>query len=118
MTTSSERPAYRQRLAAAGAIILSALVIVSTFLSVVDDIPRLVAQLALLAAAGLAAWYGLTRVGRRRAIAVLVVLAALMALLLVGIAKEGGGPLSVVVRVVALLLAVALARFALGTFVP
>jgi diacylglycerol kinase family enzyme len=92
-------------------MVLGALVIVSTFVAVVGDIPRLVAQLILLAAAALAAWYGLTRVGSRRAIAILV---ALTGFLLVGLAEEGGGPVSLVVRVVPLLLAVSLSRFALG----
>ncbi len=114
MNRPLEKPDVRHRLAAAGAIILVALVIVATFVAVVDSIPRLAIQLALLAAAALAAWYGLTRVGRRRAIAVLVVLAALTAFVLVGVAEEGGGPISLIVRVVPLLLAVALSRFALG----
>jgi len=103
-----------RRLAAIGTIVLGALVVVATFVAVVGDIPRLVAQLVFLAAAALAAWYALTRVGGRRAIAVLIVLAALTGFVIVGVAREGGGPLSLVVRLVPLLLAVALARFALG----
>ncbi len=114
MTASSERPDLLHRLAAAAALLLGALVVVATFLTVTDDIPLLVAQLALLAGAALAAWYGLTRLGRRRAIAVLVALAALTGLVLIGFAKEGGGPVSVLIRAVPLLLAVALTRFALG----
>lgn len=114
MIPASEAPDTRQRLAATAAIILGALVVVATFVAVVGDIPRLVAQLVLLAAAALAGWYGLTRVGGRRGIAVLVALAALTGLVLVGFAREGGGPLSLLLRVVLLLLAVALSRFALG----
>jgi diacylglycerol kinase family enzyme len=114
MNPSVDAPDVRRRLAAIAAIVLGALVIVSTFVAVVGDIPRLVAQLVLLAAAALAAWYALTRVGGRRALAVLIVLAALTGFVAVGVAREGGGPLSLVVRVVPLLLAVALARFALG----
>ena len=114
MGASAEKPGIWRRLAAVGAIVLGALVIVSTFVAVVGDIPRLVAQLVLLAAAALAAWYALTRVGSRRAIAVLVVLAALAGFVMVGVAREGGGPVSLLVRLVVLMLAVALARFALG----
>jgi diacylglycerol kinase family enzyme len=109
-----EKPSVARRLAAIGTIVLGALVVVATFVAVVGDIPRLVAQLVFLAAAALAAWYALTRVGGRRAIAVLIVLAALTGFVIVGVAREGGGPLSLVVRLVPLLLAVALARFALG----
>lgn len=54
MSSPSEEPSISRRLAAIGAIVLGALVIVSTFVAVVGDIPRLVAQLALLAAAALA----------------------------------------------------------------
>jgi diacylglycerol kinase family enzyme len=114
MIPPAEKPDATHRLAAVGAIALGALVIVATFLAVVGDIPRLLIQLSLLAAAALAGWYGLTRVGGRRALAVLIALAAITGLVLVGIAEEGGGPLSLAVRVVPLLLAVALARFALG----
>ena len=114
MIPSVEKPDIWRRLAAVGAMVLGALVVVATLLAVVDDLPRLAAQLVLLAAAALAAWYGLTRVGGRRAIAVLIALAALTGLVLVGFAKEGGGPVSLLVRVVPLLLAVALSRFALG----
>jgi diacylglycerol kinase family enzyme len=114
MIPPSEEPDIMHRLAAVGAVVLGALVIVATFVAVVGDIPRLLAQLVLLAAAALAGWYGLTRVGGPRAIAVLIAIAALSGLVLVGIAREGGGPVSLVVRVVPLLLAVALSRFALG----
>ena len=114
MTPSSEKPDLRRRLAAVGAMILGALVVVATLVAVVDDIPRLLAQLVLLAAAALAGWYGLTRVGRRRAIAVLIALGALAGLVLIGFARDGGGPVSLLARVVLLLLAVSLSRFALG----
>jgi diacylglycerol kinase family enzyme len=114
MAIGSDEPDLWKRLAAIAALVLGALVVVTTFVAVVDDIPRLVAQFVLLAAAALAAWHALTRVGAHRAIAVLVVLAALTGFVAVGIAREGGGPLSLVVRLVPLLLAVALARFALG----
>ena len=113
MTSSSQKPDGKQRLAAVGAIVLVALVIAATFVAVVGDVPRLIAQFVLLFVAALAGWYALTRVGRRRAMAVLVVLASLTGLVLVGFAREGGGPLSIVARVVPLLLAVALSRFAL-----
>ena len=52
--------------------------------------------------------------GRRRAIAVLIAIAALAGVGLVGYAESGGGPVSLLIRVVLLLFAVALSRFALG----
>jgi peptidoglycan/LPS O-acetylase OafA/YrhL len=108
ITPPEPPPDVGHRVVAVIAIVLFALVVAATFVTVVGDIPRLVAQLALLAAAALAAWYGLTRVGGRRAIAILVAIAALTGLVLVGIAKEGGGPASLLARVILLLLAVAL----------
>ena len=114
MTRPPERPDVNRRLAAIVAIVLVTLVVIATFVAVVGDFPRLVAQLVLLAAAALAAWYGLTRVGGRRAIAVLVAIAALTGIVLVGYAEAGGGPVSLLVRVIPLLLAVSLSRFALG----
>ncbi len=114
MIQPSERPDVGRRLVAVLAIVLVVLVVVTTFVTVVRDFPRLVAQLVLLAAAALAAWYGLTRVGRRRAIAVLIAIAAIAGIGLVGYAESGGGPVSLLIRVVLLLFAVALSRFALG----
>jgi diacylglycerol kinase family enzyme len=114
MTSSADTPDTGRRLAAIGAIVLGALVIGSTFVAVIGDIPRLIAQLVLLAAAALATWYGLTRVGGRRAIAILVILAALTGFVIVGVARDGGGPVSLVVRLVPLLLAVGLSQVALG----
>ena len=114
MIRPPERRDFSHRVAAVIAIVLVILVVVATFVAVVGDIPRLIAQLVLLAAAALAAWYGLTRVGGRRAIAVLVAIAALTGIVLVGYSRAGGGPVSLLVRVLPLLLAVALSRFALG----
>ena len=114
MTQSAEKPGGRQRLGAAVAIVLLASVVVTTFVTVISDPLRLIAQLVLLAGSALAAWYALTRVGRARAIAVLIVLAGLTSFVAVGYAREGGGPLSLLVRVLLLALAVSLVRFALA----
>ena len=103
-----------QRLGAWAAIILFAAVVITTAVTVISDPLRLVAQLVLLAGAALAGWYALTRVGRVRAIAILVALASLTALVLIGFAKDGGGLVSVLVRVLVLILAVSLTRFALA----
>jgi diacylglycerol kinase family enzyme len=114
ITPPEPPPDVGHRVVAVVAILLFALVVAATFVTVVGDIPRLVAQLVLLAAAALAAWYGLTRVGGRRVIAVLVAIASLTGIVLVGYAEAGGGPVSLLVRVIPLLLAVTLSRFALG----
>ncbi len=114
MIASTEKPAAGQRFAAVAAIALVGVVIVATLVIVVHDAARVAVQLVALAAAAAAAWFGLTRVGGRRALAVLIALAALTGFVLVGAAERGGGPASVLVRVVALLLGVACARVALG----
>lgn len=114
MTPSKEAPGIRQRLAAVAAILLVAAVVVTTVVVVIADPLRVIAQIVLLAAVALAAWYGLTRVGLRRAVATLIALAALSGSVLVGFAREGGGPVRLVVRIVMLLLAVALCRYAIA----
>jgi len=108
------KPRIGQRLGAWAAIILFAAVVITTVVAVLSDPLRLVAQLVLLACAALAGWYVLTRVGRARVFAILIALASLAALVLVGLAKDGGGPLSILVRALLLVLAVSLTRFALA----
>jgi hypothetical protein len=56
-----------RRVAAAAALLLVLAVIAFTIVSLGDDIPRLLGQLALLAVALLAAWVAVTRTGWKRA---------------------------------------------------
>lgn len=114
MSVPAEEAGGRQRLAASLAIILFASVVITTFVTVISNPLRLAAQLLLLAGAALAGWYALTRAGRARALAILIVLASLTGLVLVGFAKEGGGPVSLLARVLLLMLGVSLTRFALA----
>jgi hypothetical protein len=99
-------------LAAVGAFALGIGVVVLTVRFVAETPFWVVVQLALLTVATLAAWHALTRLGWRHADAVVIALAAVFGSLLVGVA--GGGPVTVAIRIAALVLAVSLARYALA----
>ena len=107
----------RQRLAAIVAILLVAVVVVATVVRVVNEPLRVAGELLLIVAALGGAWVALTTTKARRAIAVVVPLAAVVALIVSVINGEGYRVISVVVRIVLLILAVALAKYALGTTV-
>ena len=113
MNPPPQAPSGWRRLAAIAAIVLPVAVIVWTGAIVVSNVGRVVVQLALFAIATFAAWYTLTRVGVRRLIAAAIALAAIVGVLVAGYFDDAGLP-GLVVRIVLLLVAVALARFALG----
>jgi diacylglycerol kinase family enzyme len=102
-----------RRLAATAAIVLAVAVAIATILVVTGDVWWILAQLALLFTVVLAVWYAATRRGPRRAAGVVVGIAALLAFAAAGLAKDGGGLLSVAARVAGLALAIGLARYAL-----
>ena len=113
MDASSPRPALRERLTAIAVLVLIAAVVVMTLVALVGDLGRALIQIVLLVAVVFAAWYGITRVGRGRALALVVGLLALAGFVLVGLARDGE-PVTVVVRAVLLLLAIGLTRLALA----
>ena len=113
MNTPPQAPGGRRRLAAIAAIVLPVAVIVWTGAIVVSNVGRVVVQLSLFAIATFAAWYVLTRVGVRRLVAAVIAVAAIAGVLVAGYFDDAGLP-ALVLRIVLLLLAVALARFALG----
>jgi diacylglycerol kinase family enzyme len=110
----SQKPGIWQRLAAVAAIVLVALVIAASVKSIVDDLRRTLVQLPLLLVAMFAAWYALTRVSGRRAIGIVVCLVAVAGIVGVAFVEEGTVFVLALVRLILLLLAVALARFALA----
>ena len=113
MDASSPRPALRERLTAIAVLVLIAAVVVMTLVALVGDLGRALIQIVLLVAVVFAAWYGITRVGPGRALALVVGLVALAGFVLVGLARDGE-PVTVVVRAVLLLLAIGLTRLALA----
>ncbi len=117
VTGSASKVAARRRLAAIVAILLVVGVVVATVARVANEPLRLVGELLLVVVAVAGAWAALTTTKWRRAIAVVLPLAAVVALIVSVINAEGYRVLSVIVRIVALVVAVALAKFALGTTV-
>ncbi len=116
MSTAS-KVAGRKRLAAIIAFLLVAGVVVATVVRVTDEPQRVAGEFILVAVAIGGAWIALISTKARRGAGGIVSLAAVMALLVSVINADGYRVLSVVVRVVAIVVAVALAKYALGTTV-
>jgi diacylglycerol kinase family enzyme len=93
---------------------VTVLVVVGTLLRVVTDPLRVVAEAFLLAVLVGAAWIAVSRVGPRRTVALIVAVASLAALIASVITSEGYLGVSLAVRIGALVLVVALTRYALG----
>ncbi|MBL8775188.1 MAG: NAD(+)/NADH kinase [Acidimicrobiales bacterium] len=115
MTISGTPPTLSQRLAAAGSFVVFALVAVATAVRVVDDTGRVLLQAVLLLVLLGAGWKALTRSGHTRTVAVGVAVAVLAGLVVSVVAAEGAIVASLVLRVLAVLGALALVRHALGT---
>jgi diacylglycerol kinase family enzyme len=110
----SPRPSILQRLAAVAVIALLAFVLVTSVLSVIDDVRRLVLSVPLLLIIVFAAWYTLTRTGARRLIGTAACVAAVVGIVGLVILDDNEARLSLLARLVCVVLAVALARYALG----
>ncbi len=104
-----------RRLAAAAALLLVVAVVGFTIVALVDDVPRLFAQLALLAVALLAGWVAVTRSGLGRVVGAVLAVAAVVGIVLLQVGGEDFDGLSLGLRIVALLVAIGLARYAIGT---
>ena len=115
MSDPTGRPSGARRLAAVVAIFVIAAVAVGTLVRVLDDPLRVLAELVLLVVLAAAGWIALTRAGTRRVVAVVVGVAALAALIVSMINAEGFLILSLAVRIGAIVLAVGLAKYALGS---
>jgi diacylglycerol kinase family enzyme len=99
---------------AIAAILLVVAVTVGTLVRIVDDPLRVLAELLLLVVLVGAGWVVLTRAGTRRVIAVVVAVAALVALVFGVVIAPGSVGVSLAARIAALVLAVGLAKYALG----
>ena len=104
-----------RRLAAGAAFLLVVAVVVFSIVALVDDVPRLLAQLVLFAVALFAGWVAVTRSGGKRVVAAIVAVAAVLAAVLLLASGDDFDAVSLAVRIVALLVAVALAKYAIGT---
>jgi diacylglycerol kinase family enzyme len=110
-------PTASRRLAAIGAILLVAAVIVGTLVRVASDPGRVLLELVVLVILISAAWLALTRTGAKRTLAAVVAAAAVVALLVSLVGAEGYIGVSLAIRIAAVALAVGLAKYALGTTV-
>ena len=109
------RPSANRRVAAIAAIALVALVTVVTAVTAVSDAGRVLVELALLVAALAGLWTAATRSGVARIVGAVVALVAVIAIGVTIVIDEGLTGLSLALRIVALVVAVGLARYALGT---
>ena len=91
--------------------------VAATVARVADEPLRVVVEFLLVVVIVGGAWVALTTTKARRATAELVALAGVVALIVSVINAEGHRVMSVVVRIVVLVVAVALAKYALGTTV-
>jgi diacylglycerol kinase family enzyme len=115
--SSSISAAGRKRLAAIVAIVLVIGVVATTVGRVAREPLRVAGEFVLVAAAVGGAWVALTTTRARRGTAVIMALVAVVALIASVINAEGYRITSVVVRIISLVVAVALAKYALGTTV-
>jgi diacylglycerol kinase family enzyme len=111
------RPDGRRRLAAIAAIVVFAAVAVGTVVGVLADPLRALADILLLAVLVGAAWIALTRAGTRRRVATIVAAVALVALAGTLIGAEGYLMVSLSVRILALVVALGLTKYALRSTV-
>ncbi|HEY4397018.1 MAG TPA: hypothetical protein VGO28_05050, partial [Acidimicrobiia bacterium] len=80
-------------------IALLAFVLVTSVLSVIDDVRRLVLSVPLLLVVVFAAWYALTRTGARRVIGIAVCIAAIVGIVGLVIVDDNEARLGLLARV-------------------
>ncbi len=113
MDETLERPAPVRRLAAVAALLIVAVVLVWTILSVLNDPLILVGQAVLLVVVVTAAWIAVTRAAAMRWLAAAIALAGVLGIVALELPKEGRAVVSLVARIGLLLVAALLARYAL-----
>ena len=96
------------------ALLLVLAVVVVSALNIANDAIRSLVIVLLMLVALFAGWYAITRVGGRRLIAIVLIVAALVLMIAIAIADEDAVVLSVAARVVMLLVAAWLARFSIS----
>ena len=112
MNETADRPAPMRRLAAIAALLLVAGVIIATVVIVLKDPLIVVAQVLLLAILATGAWVAVTRTAVMRWVAAIIAIAAVVGILALELSKEGRVGVSLIVRIVLLLVAAGLARYA------
>ncbi len=113
----TNQPTAGRRLAAIASILLVVAVIAASLARGWDEPLRLLGQFALMVVLLAAAWVSLTRGGRRRVVAAIVAVMAILGLAISLINADGLLGVSVAVRVLALVGAATLAKYALGATV-
>ena len=113
MNETLERPAPVRRLAAVAALVLVAVVLVWTILSILGDPLILVAQIVLLVVVVTTAWIALTRAAALRWLAAAVAVACVVAMVALELPKNASGIVSLAARIGLLLIAAWLGRYAL-----
>jgi len=89
MDEAAPRPGIWRRLAAVTALVLVVVVTALPAVAVVKDALTLVLQLVLLLVVTLTAWEALTRIGGRRWAALVIAAAAIVAIVILEVAREG-----------------------------
>jgi hypothetical protein len=112
MTTPVNRPSAARRLAAILSIVLAVAVAIATVMLAFDRVGPLVAVFALDAVIVLLVWCALTRAGTARLVAAALGIAAVAAVAAVVVSESAGW--SLVWRLALLVVAIALARYALS----
>ena len=104
-----------RRIAAAAAIVLVVGVVVVTITAIAGELGRALGQLALFVVVLAAGWMAVTRSGSTRIIAVVVAAAAVVAIAWLQTVGPEADILSLVLRIIAVIVAIGLARYAIGT---
>lgn len=113
--STSTTPTPARRLAAIAAVALLALIALMTVGIVLDEPGRVALQFVLLGVMVAGLWLALTRSGARRVVAAVVAALAVVALLATMGTADGPRLLSLAVRIAAVVGAVALVKYALGS---
>ena len=111
----ANHPGPGRRAASIASILLVVAVVAASLARGWDEPIRLVAQLGLMVVLLAAAWVALTRIGRRRVVAEVVAVMAILGLAISLFNADGLLGVSVALRIGALVGAAALARYALGS---
>ena len=114
VTPMTTRPRVSQRVAALGAILLAALVVVATIASTLADLRRLAVLIPLIVVALAAGWYAITRTGARRQLALIVLAATAVGFVAAAFIEGSRSALFALARVLMVASGLLLARFALG----
>ncbi len=113
MNETVHKPAAARRLAAIAALLIVAAVLIWTVLEVLNDPLLVVVQVVLLVVAVTAAWTAVTRSGGMRWLSVAVAVAVVVGIVVIVVLREGPLGATMAARLVLLLVAALLAKYAL-----